>query len=86
MQCWLWAQPGLALLGFPQNLGYFAEAHLGSWLLRAVSTVPLLGGGPGDSPLEQDQGKALCDIPGVYFSGCPPPLRASETFLLPKLP
>lgn len=70
----------------PEPVFFFAEAHLGSRCARPESTVPLPGGGPGDSPLEQGQDKTLCDIPGVYFSECPPPLRASDTFVLPKLP
>lgn len=84
MLCLLWAEPGLTVLTFPQNLFrvFFAGAHLDSCCVRCESTVPLPRGGPGDSPPEQGQDKALCDIPGV----CPPPPRASDTFLLPKLP
>lgn len=54
--------------------------------MRPESPVPLPRGGPGDCLVAQGQDKTLCDIPGVYFSGCPPPLRASNTFILPKLP
>lgn len=49
----------------------FAEAHLDCCCMWCESTVPLPRGGPGDSPPEQGQDKALSD-PGV----CPPPLRA----------
>jgi len=81
MQCSLWAQPGLAGLRFPQNLFLlFAGAHLGSRCPRPGSIVPLHGGGSGDSPLEQGQDRTLCDITGVYFSGCHHPSGLQTPF------
>lgn len=64
VQCSLCAQPGLALLAFPQNLlvwVFFPELvqrHI--WATGAWVQSALCGGGPWDSPPEPGQHKTLC--------------------------
>lgn len=62
-QCSLWAQPGLALLGFPQNLGiffFFCRGTSGQPVCETRTHCAPAGGGPGDSPQEWGQDRTLC--------------------------
>lgn len=64
---------------------WFCRGTSGEWLCETrVHCAPAWEMAQRAPHWSRARAKLSMHIPGVYFSGCPPPLRAPHTFLVPS--